>query len=185
MITQRVKPERDADLVASIVEELEKGGALKDPRHPEERRTSLAGHVRHEVQRSLNRMRLLQSYKWPDGAPKVTEADVKKAVTVLRSIAWTEEQRAVLDQFDAVRQYPPEGVNALKYRCAAEAFDLMTFFSVKPPTGTEAGPFRNIAALLFEAVTGQPHTDVDMKRSTDRVRTDRLKYHPQAFLRQG
>ena len=185
MSRQSAKPGRDADLVASIVEELEKGGALKDPRHPEERRTSLADHVRDEVQRSLNRMWLLQSYKWPDCVPKVTEADIKKAVTVLRSVAWTEGQRAVLDQFDAVRQYPPDGVNALKYRCAAEAFDLMTFFSAKPPTGTEAGPFQNIAALLFEAMTGQPHTDVHMKRSTDRVRTDRLKYHPQAFLKQG
>jgi hypothetical protein len=183
MSRQSAKPGRDADLVAWIVEELEKGGTLKDPRHPEDRRTSLADHVRYEVQRSLNSVRLLQTFKWPDHVPPLpTAADYRKAAQALRKVAFTEAQRTAIRELEAVRVLPPERMNALKYQCAAEAFDLMTFFSAKPPTGTERGPFRTIAVLLCEAVTGQRHDKIDMKRACGAVLRDRRKYNPNAFI---
>jgi hypothetical protein len=68
----------------------------------------------------------------------------------------------------------------LNYRCATEAFDLITFFSAKKPTSYRV---RMIAALIYEGVTGKPHTDANMTRSANLVVADRRKHHPQAFMR--
>jgi hypothetical protein len=187
MSRQSAKPGRDADLVASIVEELEKGGAFRDmrPHVDEERRTSLADHVRNEAQRSIQRARLLHTTKLPDGyfdgagkwvaQPKVTAADYHKAGKAVRKLGYTE----VAARWEATRQTPPPRANALKYQCAAEAFDLMAFSAAKPTSYR----VRIIAALIHEAVTGKPYSDVYMENSAELVVTDRRKHHPQAFMR--
>jgi hypothetical protein len=195
MSVHRAKRERDIDLVAAVVRELEMGGALKDPRpRPEDRLTPLADYVLVEVRLSLYRVRSLQNGdveklihelrtrgKLPP-TPNINIRKIKKAVTVLRSIVRFEDQSAVLDQFDAFWQEPPERRKALKWRCAAEAFDLMAFFSAKPPTGTPTGPFQEIAAMIYEAVTGETHTDVNIKRACDAILAARRKHNPNAFL---
>jgi hypothetical protein len=200
---KRDDAENDAEIAANVVKQLEHNGPITKPwtGHSDKGAFPFTDYVvRREVQRSIDRVRLLDTYNRPDfipvidehgkeheriPVPKVTETDVRKAVAVLRKIVATEEQRAVLDQFDAIRQFPPEGVNALKHFCAAEAFDLMSWFSAKPPTGTEGGPFQQIAGLLFEAITSTATDDQkgSMKRSTDYVLEDRRKYDPNAFVR--
>jgi hypothetical protein len=180
MSTQNAKPGRtDAKLVASIVEELEKGGTLRNMRpHLDE------GRLTREAQRSIERVRRLHTTKLPNGyldetgkwveLPKRTAADYHKAGKAVRKLGLTE----LADRWETVRQTPPPRADALKYRCALEAFDLMTF-SAKKPTGYRV---RIIAALIHEGVTGK-YTDVDMKRSAELVVTDRRKHHPQAFMR--
>jgi hypothetical protein len=194
MSPRSAKPERDDYLAASIVRELERGGALKNPFARGYPSTAPADYVRIEVQRSLDRVRSLQNGDVeklihelrtkgklpPTPTPNIRK--IKKAVTVLRSIAKFEDQSTVLDQFNAFRQEPPERVNALKWHCAAEAFDLMTFFSAKPPTGTPTGPFWEIAAMIYEAVTGETHTDVNIKRACDAILAARREHNPNAFL---
>lgn len=174
---------RDAAFVGKIVAQLKRGGALNDPR-AHDRTVPLADYVKREVQRSIDRVRLRKTYK-PD-APTATEDEIKHAVAVLRRFAATAELRAALDWFDDIRQEPPAGTRAtLKWHCAAEAFDLMTFFSTMPPTGFDGGPFQNIAGLIFEAVTGQSADDPagSMKRACDAVRRERLEFNPNAFAR--
>jgi hypothetical protein len=172
-------PRQDTQLVALIIDELKYGGTFNDPRHPEDCRTSLADHVRYEAQRSLNRVRLLQTYKWPDDVPPApTTADFRKAAKALRKVAFTEEQRAAINQLEAVWQEPPEHANALKYYCAAEAYFLMEMFAAKAPTGSAGGPFQKIATAIYEAVTGKREGDkmADVKRSCDLVLRSRRRF---------
>jgi hypothetical protein len=184
MSPRSAKPERDDYLAALIVRDLAKGGTLKDPRHPDERRTSLADHVQGEARRSIERERRLHTTKLPNGyfdgaekwvaLPKVTAADYHKAGKAVRKLGRTEDA----DRWEAVWQTPPPRADVLNYRCTAEAFDLITFFSAKKPTAYRV---RMIAALIREGVTGKPHSDVDMRRSANLVVRDRRRHHPQAF----
>jgi hypothetical protein len=195
------KPERDDYLVASIVGKLAKGGALKDPR-PGDRLTPLADHALAEARRSLERVRRLtgglldraagnfkscieQQVDSEAGRAAVrkrlselpsrpTAADYHKVGKAMRKVGRTEDA----DWWEAVRQTPPPRADVLNYRCAAEAFDLITFFSAKKPTAYRV---RMIAALIREGVTGKPHSDVDMRCSANLVMRDRRRHHPQAF----
>jgi hypothetical protein len=167
---------RDDYLAASVVRELEKGGALKDPR-PGERLTPLADHALAEARRSIKRVRRLKTIKLPDGVelPKRTAADYHKAGKAMRKIGRTEDA----DWLEAVRQTPPPRADVLNYRCAAEAFDLITFFSAKKPTKYRVC---KIAEMIREGVTGKPHTDTTtMRCSAALVIRDRRRYYPQAF----
>jgi hypothetical protein len=53
----------------------------------------------------------------------------------------------------------------VKHFCAGFAQALVRGLSAKPVTGTMDGPFRAIASLLYEAVSGRRH--VDLKRACD------------------
>jgi hypothetical protein len=53
----------------------------------------------------------------------------------------------------------------VKEWCARVAFQLILKFSETKPTGTDESPFRVIAALVYEAITGEP--DRDLKRACD------------------
>jgi hypothetical protein len=170
------EPQPDADFVTLIIAELEKGGELNDPRpYLGDRPTPLADHVQREVQRSLNRVRLFLTWKRPANVPPTpTAADFRKAAKALRKVAFTEEQRTAIRQLHAVRQEPPERADALKHHCAAEAYYLMESFSATAPTGYEDGPFRVIAALIYEAVTRKSPADM-MKRAGDTVLQSRRR----------
>jgi hypothetical protein len=180
----------DAAIVADIIAQLGKGGPLNDPRaRPEDRLAPLAElhiqdkryfdalyaesaareskreYVRREVQQSLNRVRL-QLDPWPQGRPAAappirTLADYRKAAKALREVSFTEEQREAIRQLEAVEQEPPERSNALKHYCAAEAYFLMEMFSARAPTGYEAGTFRTIAVLIYEAVSGEDRANLE------------------------
>jgi hypothetical protein len=163
-----LKPNPDSDLVASIITELKKGGALCDPR-PYDRSLPLSDYVLSEVQRSLDRVRKLLTYK--PSTPSLTLSDYRKAAKALRKVVFTDEQREAIRQLEAVQQEPPERADARKYHCAAEAYFLMACFSAKEPTGTDEGPFQIIAAYIYEAVTG--HEASDMKRSCALVLRER------------
>jgi hypothetical protein len=181
------QPMADARLVKSIIEELEKGGLLRDLRLRAEnrRRTSLADHVRSEAQRSLDRVRLRRDFKRSDyitgtdergdyrtvtdehgkehriPAPRRTLADYRKVAKALREIAFTEEQREAARQLEAVEQEPPERSNALKHYCAAEAYFLMEMFSARKPSTYPDGAFRKIAVLIYEAVSGEDRANLE------------------------
>lgn len=188
----------DASFVASIIEQLNKGGPLRDPRppsnDPQTDQNPLAAYVASEVQRSVNRVRMLRTFK-PRGKmlemieASPTIADYRKAARLLRQasaalckVALFDEQRLAIPEMERISQEldrvwraPPAHANALKYLCSNEAFDLMTFFSAKPPTNTKGGRFRTIAALLYQAVTGRPCDPDAMERSTDLVLRDRKR----------
>jgi hypothetical protein len=204
-MSKSAKPGRDDYLVASIVGKLAKGGALKDPR-PGDRQTPLADHALAEARRSLERARRLtgelldqatgnfkscieqhieqqvDSEKGRADARKrlselpsrPTAADYHKVGKAMRKVGRTEDA----DWWEAVWQTPPPRADVLNYRCAAEAFDLITFFSAKKPTAYRVCM---IAALIREGVTGKPHSDVDMRCSANLVMRDRRRHHPEAF----
>jgi hypothetical protein len=158
---------------------------------------SLAAHARTEVQRSIERIRLLRTYKPPAevevegeikiagklvkrrvALPKLTLSDFRKAAKALRKVAFTEAQQTAVRQLEAVWQEPPERADALKHYCAAEAYFLMQCFSVVAPTGYEGGSFLTIACLIHDAVTGRTISAIGMKRSCDLVLRNRRKYAP-------
>jgi hypothetical protein len=207
----------DQDLVADIVAQLRRGGPLRDPRLPpvdkeDPRRfleamrdrpeqfadpRTLPAHARFEVQRSIDRILFLQTYKPPRQLPAAS--DFRRAAAMLRRIAITAEQikRAGAVEpdghrhgFEAVWQEPPErGWSPLEYRCAVEAFDLMTFFSAKPPVSTardtkkSIGPrkrkrftsFQVIAALLYQA-TACCKPSHNLEHACDRVLRERIYF---------
>jgi hypothetical protein len=160
----------DQRFVAKTIAELKKGGALNDPR-PYNRSLALSDYVLGEVRRSIDRVRLLLTYRPP--TPNLTLSDYREAVKALRKVAFTEEQRAAIRQLEAVRQEPPERANALKYHCAAEMYFLMECFSAKEPTGSDEGPFQTGAAHIYEAVTGCESDD--MKRACALVLRERRR----------
>jgi hypothetical protein len=156
---------------------------------------SVAAHARTEARRSIERVRLLRTYKPPAevevetkiagklvkrrvALPKLTLSDFRKATKALRKVAFTEAQQTAVRQLEAVRQEPPERADALKYYCAAEAYFLMQCFSVVAPTGYEGGSFLTIACLIHDAVTGRTISAIGMKRSCDLVLRNRRKYAP-------
>jgi hypothetical protein len=53
--------------------------------------------------------------------------------------------------------------------CAAAAHEMIKEFSKRVPSGSDGGPLRTIAALLFEAVTGRRATDRQFKRACDNL----------------
>jgi hypothetical protein len=167
-------PKRDGDkrLVADIVEQLERGGPFNDPRpRPEDRLTLLAEHIPSEVQRSIDRMCMLRTFRPPRWYPKRTAADYRKLGRLLRKMGFT----AFAEQIgasDHVTQEPPPRADAVKYYCASEAFFLMEMFSAKGATFTTGGPFQIIAQKLYEAVTGK---EVDLERACDWVLKQRRK----------
>jgi len=189
-----LKPDPDSDqhLVASIIDELKRGGPLNEPRrHRSADSPALLDHVRNEVQRSIDRGRerpklTLPTFYYvetqhPNGEwvedqfvelPKRTSAGYRTLGRLLRKMGFV----AIAEQIgasDAVMQEPPPHphADALKYYCAREMFNLLKWFSPTDPTGTANGPFRVGAARLYEAVTGVRDDDEDasMKRACDWV----------------
>jgi hypothetical protein len=170
----------DATIVAEIVAQLKRGGPINDPRaHADHDHTvPLADYLRCEVQRSLDRVRL-QLDPWPQGRPAAappvrTLADYRKAAKALREVAFTEEQREAARQLEAVEQEPPERSNAKKHYCAAEDYFIMEMFSAKAPTNYETGTFRTIAALIYEAVSGE--AGAYMERACETVLHSRRRF---------
>jgi hypothetical protein len=190
----------DTGLVASIVSELREGGPLRERRPPSDDpqtdRTQLADYVASEVQRSIARVRRRRmppeiEAKLPPAVKAVTIADFRKAARLsrdlaaaLRKVALFDDQRSLIPELERisqelgrVQQIPSAHADALKYRCAREAFDLMAF-SAKPPTAYEDWPFQTIAALLYG--TGEPH---HMKRACDLILRYEKKSNRNAFKR--
>jgi hypothetical protein len=170
-----------------IVTQLKRGGALNDPR-AHDRTVPLADYVKREVQRSIDRVRFLSTYKPPDSlsvtdehgkehlipVPKRTLADYRKAAKALREVAFFKEHLVTAEELEAVEQEPPERSNALNDRCAAESYFLMEMFSAKAPTGYETGTFRSIAVLICRAVSGKIYPD--LKRACDTVLRSRRRF---------
>lgn len=167
------KSNRDQRLVNEIVDELKKGGPLKNPFKRAYSAMEPPDYVTTEVQRSLGRVRLRD--KPPFFVPKIaaSAADYRKLGRLLRKMGlttWAEQ----LGASDHVVQEPPPRANALKHYCADEAFFLMEMFSASAPTFSTGGPFQIIAQKLYEAVTGR--ANVDLERACDWVLRERRKY---------
>jgi hypothetical protein len=171
----------DAEIVAEIVAELKTGGDLNDPRLRPERLTPLAEFVQREVQRSLDRIRLLKDFKQPANWPVAPSmADIRKAAKAFRKVKslFINDDQMIpkkLEMFAAGRQEPPPHGVAMKFQCAAEAFFLMEYFTTLCPTNYVSGPCCGIARLIYEAVTGKCD---DMRRSVTLVLKNRRHHRP-------
>jgi hypothetical protein len=141
----------DDDLVTAIIDELrDDQGSLKDPRHPEARTSPIAAHARAEVHRSLALGRMLEENAM--GLPSA--ADVRAYLKAKRKLLITHEARAAHDR---LRVEPPPKVDASKWWCASEAFELMELYSNRLPSNTgrsdtKCGAFQTIASLLYTGV---------------------------------
>jgi hypothetical protein len=166
----------DDDFVEAIVDELDRG-ILVDPRPLAQRSGLLTEHVRAEVRRSINRVRMLRTAKFKvhGQALKVpSQAQLDRAARALRDVAITAADWATLKAIRGRRRYPPRRCDPFKFHCAAEALFLVEMFSRMKPTGTVKAPFRTIADLIFEAVKGEsPADDTTMKRACALVLRDR------------
>lgn len=168
------------DFVTAIADELKACG-LNDPRTSDAQRVSpLEDHLRAEIGRSIERVRTLSNPPanlrnlFDSLLPPRPMSYYRKTAKELEAVAFLPSQIAALRQLQAIEQELPERSDALKHRCAAEAYYLMDLFSSKPATGTAEGPFQVIAGVLYSAVTGREPTD--MKRSCDRVLEYRRRY---------
>lgn len=151
------------ELVEAIVCELGRYG-LNDPRGIEGRPILLSIYARDEVRRSIERVRqkeqLSLQHRIRSRFIAAQLRAAKRALDIL-AVALPEgparsirEMRGRLPPID-----PSPAMDQLKYRCAAEAFDLMEMFSKGAPTGMgrsdtrRPGPFQTISAILYQAVT--------------------------------
>ena len=188
-------------IIADIVAELERGGPLKNPFARGYPSTAPTDYVRIEVQRSIERVRGLQTSERREQAarnfieqladsiadrdtlkrlsePPPSLADIRKAAKAFRKVKslFINDDQMIpkkLEMFAAGRQEPPPRADAMKFQCAAEAFCLMEWFSAKEATFSEGGPFQIIAEKLYEAVTGK--SDANLERACDWVLTKRRK----------
>jgi hypothetical protein len=165
--------------VEEIVTQLQRAGALNDPRPFPRHTVPLADYVRAEIRRSAGRMLLAAPKLPPEYASKVEEgaaglrARFKKQrvrVKALRKAGLTAEADRVAHE---IWWEPPNRADTPSYKCAGEAYDLVNHFSVKAPTGTITGPFCMITGILLDAV-GEGGTDV--KRACDFVLRNRRRY---------
>jgi hypothetical protein len=167
------------EAIATIIECL-KEGVLNDPRGAEHRTPPLEDHVKTEVRRSIEGMRLDVPELPPEHASKVEAqaAALHAAGKAQRAYVKALRKAGLTALADHVAhtlwQEPPERADTLKYACAAEAFYLLEMFAKAPPTGTEGGPFRMIAATLYEAATGE--SEPDMKRACAFVLDSRRRF---------
>jgi hypothetical protein len=78
--------------------------------------------------------------------------------------------------------FTPQGLpKILKIRVAGCAYELMRDASMSPISETVEGPYRRIASLLYEAVTG--HSDKDMKRwCSFEIKNRRTTLYPTARI---
>jgi hypothetical protein len=98
--------------------------------------------------------------------------EIRAAVTTDRAVLL---QRLQQLRMDCERQEPPlhssgPEPDREKVYCATLARNLMMKFSTRPITGSAESPYRQIASLLFEALSG--NGEVDLKRACDRVLHD-------------
>jgi hypothetical protein len=151
------------DIVEKIVEQLGRGGILNDPRPLAQRTTPLEDHVRAEVRRSWKRV-LEPPELPPDFVPSPEAQRAMEAVHRTQR-AYVKALRqtglpALAAGADRVEntlwQEPPPRSNTRAYLWAAEVYDLMTWFSAKPPTGYAMGPFRTMVRVVFELDGAKP-----------------------------
>ena len=151
------------ELVEAIVCELGRYG-LNDPRGIEGRPILLSIYARDEVRRSIERVRqkeqlsLQHRIRFRIIAAQLRAA--KRALDILAAALPEDLARSIREMRDRLPQREPSPfMDQLKYRCAAETFDLMEMFSKEVPTGTgrsdtrRLGPFPTIGAMLYQAVT--------------------------------
>ena len=161
----------DTQLIELIVGQLRAGG-LNEPRSISQRKQEpFKTYIRAQVMRSIDRVR-----RDNPPMPKMIEiALAKKAIKpLLDTMIATDQMRstyALLDRISRLQRRPADKMNGEKYAQATEAYFLIETFCQKQPTGTEGGPFRLVAELLNEAVTGK--AGGDMKRACDQVLRDR------------
>jgi hypothetical protein len=150
------------ELVEAIVCELGRYG-LNDPRGIERRPIALSIYVRDEVRRSIERVRQKEQLSLQHRigfrfiAAQLRAA--KRALDILAVALPEGPARSIREMRGRLPQIEPSpAMDQLKYRCAAEAFDLMEMFSKEVPTwtgrsDTRQGPFQTISAILYQTVT--------------------------------
>jgi hypothetical protein len=187
------RPRDDTELVDRVIEELRKAGSLVDPRLVEWHEGSpgpsqahvklppcppLPDYMRDMVARSIANVRGEFECPCPRLPPM---AQIKKAARALVPFAdmpgFSEAARRMSHLAQCTRE-PPDKADGAKYTQAAEMFFLLEYFlgSAKKITSTDGGPFREGAAILHEAVTGTPSSDVYMRGACELVLKERRKY---------
>jgi hypothetical protein len=91
--------------------------------------------------------------------------DIRQTIKTLSKLSHVPECKAAHDWLKKIQIEPPPKVDVKKWWCACEAFELMEQFSRQKPSdtghsGQEKGAFHTIAALLYEAVFGEPEADM-------------------------
>lgn len=99
-------------------------------------------------------------------AAEIEAADEFRKVAALCGFS-LEPLRTALDVFRSRRGGRSGHFKWENALCAESAYKLIIKFSETSPSSTEDGPFRTIAGLLFEAITGEQ--EADLKRACDDV----------------
>jgi hypothetical protein len=171
----------ELDHTDSLAAELAKGGTLIDPRAPKYRTSALDEYLRSEVQRSVQRIRMLRRIKRPLDGPMPTAAELRRLGRALAKVAFTTTQAMAARELEAVDGEPPDLACAIKYHCASEACYLIGCFSMRPGehlNSLEGGRFRVVTKTLYEAVTGE--ADANVSRACDHVLKNWRLYAPKA-----
>ena len=142
-------------IVDDIVAQLKRGGLLAKPQD-----------VRTEVQRAIKFLRDCHAGKLPSHEPLLSVSEYRELRRLLRKTGHADNGLARLPLDDRKRNWaepPRRATDALKHRCADEAFFLMEMFSATAPTLSDGGAYYEIAQKLYEAVTGK--RDAKMERA--------------------
>ncbi len=149
----------DAAIVGLIIDQLKRNGLDRDEAHTRGAVCDAIRHVRVIID--------LDPGKLP---PVPTMAIIRKAWRVLSPILGR-----VLPEW--WREPPSRG--GIKYKAAAETYDLVALWTNKPPTGYHEGPFFIIAPMIYCAATGLRYIDdgPDLRRQCSAVLKLRKKYY--------
>jgi hypothetical protein len=107
--------------------------------------------------------------RWPAGSPQEAEAALLQYLKLLRDVCDGADFVMVDGNWALMR-----GPNKLKTAVAGHAYALMQEVSELRVSGTDGGPYRMIASLMFEAISG--NKEADMKRWCD-VEIKRQREH--------
>jgi hypothetical protein len=140
----------DGEFVVAIMNCLQRPFRSRDPRVD----CSEEG-VTIRVQQMISRLRSCSR----SGSKFVqySQADVRKLIRLLRKCGhdrYADKIEELHHRFSHTKPAPARS-NELKFRCAYDAYYLMTTYTEQKPTTTKNGAFQEITALFYNAITGQ------------------------------
>jgi hypothetical protein len=177
MMDAIVAQSADVRIVNAIVRKLVKGGLRSRPFSyvphdaTDEQLKEVAAA---EVRRSVERVQM-ETPEWVSAVPPQPGIkDVHRAIKALAPLAGLHPHiQTTVRMLGSVRGPSPRS-DRKKWECASESFYLMDTLSRVRLTGHRNGSFFKIAALLYEALTGE---DADMKNACSaalKVQRDRF-----------
>jgi hypothetical protein len=168
----------DEEIISEVIEELERGGPLDDPRNLNLKHEpasvwkfgSVDAFARVEIKRVIDRLRSPLSVTLPKVLShadiRQSQEHLRQALELLAGLPIVATIRDAYEQSLKLWRSPPERCTKAKYACADEAYYLIEMFHRDRPDGrrvatlADKGMFLRIAVHLYEALSDDSEADM-------------------------